>query len=104
MSEEASFGRWLRQRRKALDLTQEDLARQVGCSAWTILKIESGARRPSRQIAERLLACLEVAPEERPSIVKWARGAPGALEEGAEIGATQAARAAHAYAADAPFI
>jgi transcriptional regulator with XRE-family HTH domain len=105
MSEEASFGRWLRQRRKALDLTQDDLARQVGCSAWTILKIESGARRPSRQVAERLLACLEVAPEERPSIVKWARGTPGTLEEGAEAGAaTQAARAAHAYAADAPFI
>src|SRR5436190_13570749 len=28
-----SFGQWLRQRRKALDLTQEDLAQLVGCSA-----------------------------------------------------------------------
>jgi len=29
----ASFGKWLRARRKALDLTQFDLADQVGCSA-----------------------------------------------------------------------
>jgi transcriptional regulator with XRE-family HTH domain len=105
MREGASFGGWLKQRRKALDLTQDDLARQVGCSAWTIVKIESGARRPSRQVVERLLECLEVAPEERPAIVKWARAAPGASEEGMAVGgAAQAPRGAHTYAADAPFI
>ena len=42
----SSFGRWLRQRRKALDLTQADLADQVGCSVITIQKIEADARRP----------------------------------------------------------
>ena len=41
-------------RRKALDLTQEDLAERLGCSVWSIQKIEVGTRRPSRQIAELL--------------------------------------------------
>src|SRR3954470_8637570 len=45
-----SFGQWLRQRRKALDLTQEDLAQLVGCSAETIRKYEADKRRPSKQL------------------------------------------------------
>jgi hypothetical protein len=32
---ETSFGRWLRARRRALNLTQDDLARQVGCAIST---------------------------------------------------------------------
>ena len=32
MERTTSFGYWLRRRRKALDLTQDDLARQVGCA------------------------------------------------------------------------
>ena len=31
-----TFGGWLRRQRRALDLTQEELARQVGCSAITL--------------------------------------------------------------------
>ena len=49
-----SFGNWLRQRRKALDLTQIDLADQVGCSVVTVRKIEADERRPSKQITHRL--------------------------------------------------
>ncbi len=49
-----SFGYWLRRRRKALDLTQADLAQQVSCSVDLIQKIEADARRPSRQLAEQL--------------------------------------------------
>ncbi len=30
-----SFGPWLKARRKALDLTQRELAEQVGCPLWT---------------------------------------------------------------------
>ncbi|HEV8107181.1 MAG TPA: helix-turn-helix transcriptional regulator, partial [Burkholderiales bacterium] len=48
------FGYWLRRRRKALDLTQEALARAVSCSRFAIRKIESDERRPSRRLAERL--------------------------------------------------
>src|SRR5215216_1629082 len=73
-----SFGYWLRRRRKALDLTQEALAQQVGCSEVTIRKIEADERRPSRQIAERLAAVLAIAVDERPAFLKAARAELGA--------------------------
>ena len=56
----ASFGRWLSARRHLLDLTQEELARQVGCAATMIRKLEADVRRPSKQIAERLAERLEL--------------------------------------------
>src|SRR5713101_1822538 len=52
MHEAISFGQWLRQRRRSLDLTQEELARRIGCSDIAIRKMECGMRRPSRQVAE----------------------------------------------------
>src|SRR5262245_47076536 len=73
MERTSSFGYWLRRRRKALDLTQDDLARQVACSLETIKKIETDLRRPSRQMAERLADCLTIAPEERAAFLKAAR-------------------------------
>ncbi len=36
MPDNASFGSWLKQRRKTLDLTQAELARLVGCATVTI--------------------------------------------------------------------
>jgi predicted ATPase/DNA-binding XRE family transcriptional regulator len=68
-----SFGYWLRRRRKALDLTQDDLARCAGCVVGTIKSIEADARRPSRQLAERLAMCLALAAEERELFLKSAR-------------------------------
>jgi class 3 adenylate cyclase/transcriptional regulator with XRE-family HTH domain/tetratricopeptide (TPR) repeat protein len=73
MEEYSSFGYWLRRRRKALDLTQGELAQQVGCSEITIRKIEADERRPSRQIAERLTGVLGIAEEERAAFLKAAR-------------------------------
>ncbi len=73
MERTASFGYWLRRRRKALDLTQEDLARQVGCAVGTIKKLEGDDRRPSRQFAERLADLLAIPPEERAAFLKAAR-------------------------------
>src|ERR1700690_687173 len=70
-----SFGNWLRQRRKALDLTQFELADQVGCSVVTIRKIEADERRPSKQITERLADVLAISPEERSGFVVFARRA-----------------------------
>lgn len=70
----ASFGAWLKRRRKALDLTQEALAAQVGCSVATIQKIESDERRPSRQIADLLAQQLAIPPDERATFTKVARG------------------------------
>ena len=73
MDDDASFGYWVRRRRKALDLTQEELAQRVGCALDTIRKIESGARRPSRQVAERLADQLDVPVEMRVAFLQAAR-------------------------------
>jgi predicted ATPase/tetratricopeptide (TPR) repeat protein/DNA-binding XRE family transcriptional regulator len=76
MNKDQPFGVWLRGRRRALDLTQEELARQVGCSAITLRKLEAEERRPSKQIAERLADVLKVAPDERAGFLRFARGDP----------------------------
>src|SRR5437763_10388365 len=68
-----SFGIWVSQLRKALDLRQQDLAKCVGCSPSTIKKIEEGDRRPSRQVAELLAECLDIPLEEREAFVRFAR-------------------------------
>jgi predicted ATPase/class 3 adenylate cyclase len=73
MSDSASFGDWIRRRRKALDLTREALAQQVGCAVVTIRKIETDERRPSRQVAERLAACLQIPAEQQAAFLQAAR-------------------------------
>jgi predicted ATPase/DNA-binding XRE family transcriptional regulator len=74
MEIETSFGDWVKKRRKALDLTQNALARQVGCSVATIEKIENSLRRPSLQMAELLAGALEIPLADRPIFLKVARG------------------------------
>jgi predicted ATPase/DNA-binding XRE family transcriptional regulator len=74
MDPEVSFGAWFTRRRKALDLTREQLAGQVGYSVSALRKIEGDERRPSRQMAELLANCLQVPPDQRPTFVKVARG------------------------------
>lgn len=74
MLEKQSFGTWLRLKRKALDLTREGLADQVGCSAATIRKIEAEERHPSVQIAERLADILTIPQGERTAFLRFARG------------------------------
>jgi predicted ATPase/transposase/DNA-binding XRE family transcriptional regulator len=74
MYSDISFGSWLKQRRKALDMTQADLAQQVGCAVITIRKIESGVLRPSLQIARRMAEHLDLASEDRATFVQVARG------------------------------
>jgi predicted ATPase/class 3 adenylate cyclase len=73
MDTTASFGYWLRRRRRALDLTQEALAKRVGCAVVTISKFERDELRPSRQIAERLAICLEITSQEHAVFIKVAR-------------------------------
>ena len=68
-----SFGYWLRRRRKALDLTQEVLAQRVSVSVFSIRKIESDERRPSRRLAERLAATLAVPDAEREAFLQASR-------------------------------
>jgi predicted ATPase/transcriptional regulator with XRE-family HTH domain len=71
---EITFGDWLRHRRKAGDLTQDELARQVGCSTIALRKMEAEERRPSKQTAERMAEILGISPEERPAFIRFARG------------------------------
>src|SRR5687767_9022449 len=68
-----SFGNWVKRRRKALDMTQQELAQRVGCSLSLIFKIESDARRPSRQVAELLAEHLGIPPGQRALFLKVAR-------------------------------
>jgi transcriptional regulator with XRE-family HTH domain len=70
-----SFGDWVRQRRRALDITQAELARWVGCAAITIRKIEREERRPSRQMAELLAQNLAIPDNELDAFLRLARGA-----------------------------
>jgi WD40 repeat protein/transcriptional regulator with XRE-family HTH domain len=67
------FGDWIRQRRKELDLTQEELAEQSGCSVDMVRRVEHGTARPSRQLAELLGTSLKVSQEEIAPFVQWAR-------------------------------
>ncbi len=77
MTEEASFGGWLRRLRRARDLTQEALADRAGCAAATLRAVESGRRRPSRELAAILAERLDVPADERALFLRMARGPAG---------------------------
>ena len=69
-----SFGNWLKTRRKARDLTQAELADQVGCSAAAIRKFEAEERRPSVQIVKRLAEIFEIPGDQQAAFLRFARG------------------------------
>ncbi len=69
-----TFGHWLKQRRKMLDLTQEELSECIGCAAVTLRKIEADERQPSKQMAELLAEQLNLPIDERGVFVRFARG------------------------------
>ena len=73
MLSDVSFGEWMKKRRKALDLTQLELAKRVGCAVVSIQKIEANELRPSKQLAELLADHLNIPINERLSFVKFAR-------------------------------
>ena len=75
MNQDPSFGTIVKERRKALGLTQTELARRVGCATITVRKIEADALRPSVQIAERLAMALNIPLEERAKFVRLGRTA-----------------------------
>ena len=72
--EQHSFGYWLKLKRKALDLTREELAKRVGYSAATIRKIEDEERSPSAQVVERLVEVFKIPQNERTDFLRFARG------------------------------
>src|SRR5262245_34978950 len=74
MDEVHSLGAWLRHRRRALDLTQAELARQVGCALGTLKKLEQDARRPSKSLAAHLARVLQLSAAEQAAFLQAARG------------------------------
>ena len=68
-----SFGYWVRRQRKALDLTQRELAERAACSLSAIKKIEQDTRRPSRELAETLATSLAIPESEREQFLHSAR-------------------------------
>jgi predicted ATPase/transcriptional regulator with XRE-family HTH domain len=79
-----SFGQWLKDRRKALDLTQRELAQRINCALVTVQKIEEGERRPSMQIALLLADQLQIGPEERDLFLRMARQHPSLADKPAK--------------------
>ena len=73
MDRSHTFGYWVRRRRKALDLTQRELAFQAACSLSAIKKIEQDTRRPSQHLAQILADCLAVPDMEREQFLRSAQ-------------------------------
>jgi predicted ATPase/DNA-binding XRE family transcriptional regulator len=77
MTDISGFGQWLKQRRRALHLSQKELAQQAGCAEITVRKIESGDMQPSDQMVASLAKALSVGDVDLPSLLALVRGADG---------------------------
>ena len=77
MQEETTFGVWLHKQRRALDLTRQVFADQVGCAEVTLRRIEAGTLKPSKELASILLEKLGITETERPQWISFARGLSG---------------------------
>ena len=80
-SDEVTFGKWVRQRRHILDLTQQELADQVSCARITLRRIESGGLKPSKALAQILLEKLGAPPTQLEEWLQFARGGAGLPHE-----------------------
>lgn len=78
-----AFGALVRRRRRALDLTQRQLAERVSCSEDMVRKIEADLRRPSRWLAERLLKQLQIDAAQQCAFLTAARLGHGGRSRGA---------------------
>ena len=73
ISADRSFGQIVKAQRREWGLTQDELARRVGCAAITIRKIEADDFRPLVQMADRLAMALAIPLEERAAFVRLTR-------------------------------
>src|SRR4051812_17847087 len=69
-----TFGPWLKRRRQALHITQQQLGELAYCAGETIRKYEIGERRPSVEMTGLLAAALQVQEVEHAAFVRFARG------------------------------
>jgi len=77
MQQEISFGEWLHKKRRALDLSRQAFAAQVGCAEVTLRRIEAGTLKPSKELASILLEKLAIPEMERSQWISFARGFSG---------------------------
>ena len=77
MEKEISFGQWLRKQRRALDLSRQAFADQVGCAEVTLRRIEAGTLKPSKELANILLEKFGIPQTEWPQWISFARGISG---------------------------
>jgi transcriptional regulator with XRE-family HTH domain len=77
MTEELSFGAWLRKQRRALDLSRQAFADQVGCAEVRLRRIEADTLKPSKEPADLILEKLDISESERPQWISFARGLSG---------------------------
>src|SRR5215211_6308716 len=77
MPDEISFGKWLRKQRRALDLSRQAFANQVGCAEVTLRRIEAGTLKPSKELAGILVEKFGIPETERPQWISFARGLSG---------------------------
>jgi DNA-binding XRE family transcriptional regulator len=73
MPESISFGTWLRQQRRTLDLTQKTFAERVGCAEITVRRMEADEYKPSSELALVLFEKLGIPEAERTQWVRFAR-------------------------------
>jgi transcriptional regulator with XRE-family HTH domain/energy-coupling factor transporter ATP-binding protein EcfA2 len=77
VSGERHVGEVVRRLRRALDLTQRDLAQRAYCATGTVRRIESGDLRPSRELAFQLAEALGVPDADREAFLALARRRAG---------------------------
>src|SRR5437588_5066825 len=73
MSQDVTFGGWLKHRRSELGITRDQLSERLGFSLDLLRKLESGERRPSGQIAHLLADYFRIPADEREAFVTFAR-------------------------------
>src|SRR6476620_689242 len=78
-----AFGAWLKRRRRALDLTQQDLASRAFCSVHTIRKIEAGDLVPSKTLALEIARALALTDAVHEQFLSFARTAKSTAPEDA---------------------
>jgi predicted ATPase/transcriptional regulator with XRE-family HTH domain len=93
MPEGITFSEWLKQHRRELGISQEELAEKVDCSISTLRKLEADERRPSGQIAHLLADYFRIPPDEREAFVIFARTGRAAPTTSDSLPAEAAARA-----------
>ena len=99
-----SFGALLRRYRIAAGLTQEALADRAGLSVRGIADLERGVRRfPHFHTLRCLVEALDLAPDDRVSLVAAGQRRPRSGEPVADVGTWRCGRCEHENASEARY-